>query len=124
MSATFPCNDIQERLVAGAPLDEADQTHVLACPTCGRLASEHARLEAAFVDSLESSVRVPLGFADQVMATIAHERAQSPQRLDRLIARPWVQIVLAHVGLAVAIANVLRVVLASLLPTTSLGGAR
>ena len=107
--------------MAGQRLDEAGQTHLAGCPGCTRVADEHFALEALLVDELDNLVQVPDGFADRVMARLDEV---APDKLDRLLGRRWFQIALAHVGLAMAIANVLRFVLASLVPSASLGGAR
>jgi anti-sigma factor RsiW len=123
MRSVSPCNDIQERLVADGALDDEQKSHVLTCSRCSRMAAAHATMVAAFCDALQAAVEIPEDFADRVMAQL-EEDAPSPARRRDLLGRPWVQIALAHVGLAVAVANVVRFVLASLLPSTSLGGVR
>lgn len=123
MRSPSPCNDIQERLAADGLLGEGQQAHVLACANCTRLAEAHAVLAAVFAETFQDDVQIPEAFADGVMARLEGENRDPGRRRD-LLGRRWVQIALAHVGLAIAVANVLRFVLASLLPTMSLGGAR
>jgi hypothetical protein len=80
-------------------------------------------LAAAFDETFLASVQIPEGFADRVMTQI-EAKSRAPGGRRDLLGRRWVQIALAHVGVAVAVANVVRFVLASLLPTLSLGGGR
>jgi hypothetical protein len=49
---------------------------------------------------------------------------QTSSRLDRVLGRSWVQLTLAHVGLAVAAVNLLRFVFSTLVPAVGLGGMR
>ena len=122
---TGSCNTIQERLVLGEALDESEQRHVLDCPHCACVAAEFLALDARIADELSSSVAVPEGFADRVMASL-DEASLWPMegRLDRLLGRRWVQIALAYVGGAAALVNLLRFVLGSLIPGSSLGAIR
>jgi hypothetical protein len=57
------------------------------------------------------------------MAALAPE-AVAVSRLEQLLGRRWVQLALTQVGLAVAIANLLRFVFSTLVPAASLGGMR
>jgi hypothetical protein len=50
--------------------------------------------------------------------------ADATSRFDTLLGRRWVQLALTQVGLAVAIANLLRFVFSTLLSASSLGGVR
>jgi hypothetical protein len=122
---TISCNAIQERLVLGEALDEGRQRHVLDCPHCARVAADFLALDARIADELSSSVAVPEGFADRVMASLDEASLWPTEgRLDRLLGRRWVQVGLAYVGAGVALVNLLRFVLGSLIPGPSLGGIR
>lgn len=121
MKTLFPCNSIQERIVAGEVLDHAAQTHVLSCASCAGMAAEWLALDGAMVDVLNHGAGVPPGFADRVMANLEAAPASSPW-LEGMLARRWVQLVLAHVGAVIAVTNLLRFVFASLVPSASLAG--
>ena len=120
---TLPCNLIQERLAVAEPLSEHDQAHALACPRCARVANLWLTLESAIADQIHGDAKVPDGFADRVMSAL-QQAPQPPTRLERVLGRRSVQLILANVGLAVAIANIVRFVLGALMPASSLGGAR
>ena len=123
MNASSPCTAIQERIVLGEVLDPASQSHVLACASCEKLAAEWLALDSQVADGIDGGVVVPDGFAERVMASLAQSPADS-SRFENLLGRRWVQLALTQVGLAVAIANLLRFVFASLVPGASLGGVR
>ena len=118
------CNAIQERIVMGEVLDEASQAHVLACASCGRTAADWLALDSLVALEIDGGVAVPDGFPDRVMAGLPPEPAAAlpVSRVEILLGRRWVQLVLAQVGLAVAIANLLRFVFSTLVPAASLGG--
>jgi len=116
------CNAIQERIVAGAPLDEASQAHALECGSCSRIAAEWLALESSIADALDDVPEVPDGFADRVMARLEDEACER-RDAARTSGRRWLHIALANLGLAIAVANLLRFILSTLLPTVSLGGA-
>ena len=96
---------------------------MLACAGCGRLAAEFVALDALVSDGIDGGIVVPDGFADRVMADLGAEGA-AVSRFESLLGRRWVQLALAQVGLAVAIANLLRFVFSTLMPAASLGGMR
>ena len=121
MNAPTMCNAIQERIVAGEILDEASQAHTLACASCSSFAAEWLALDGLIAEGIDGKVAVPDGFADRVMKSIA-PATDAASRLDVLLGRRWVQLALTQVGLAVAIANLLRFVFSTLLPASSLGG--
>jgi hypothetical protein len=123
MNVPVSCNAVQERIVVGEALDEASQTHVLACASCTRLAAEWVALDGQVVDGIDGGVAVPDGFADRVMANLAPELAEI-SHLEQWLGRRWVQLALTQVGLAMAIANLLRFVFSTLVPAASLGGMR
>jgi hypothetical protein len=123
MKSSISCNAIQERIVVGDALDDASQTHVLACASCSGLAAEWLALDDLVADGLDGGIAVPDGFAERVMAALVPQSA-AVSRLDRLLGRRWVQLALTQVGLAVAIANLLRFVFSTLVPAASLGGMR
>ena len=109
------CNAIQERIVAGDALDDASQTHVLGCTSCSLFAAEWLALDGLVAEGLDGGITVPDGFVDRVMASL-DPAAAADSRFERLLGRRWVQLALTQVGLAVAIANLLRFVCATLVP--------
>jgi hypothetical protein len=121
MSSSSPCNAIQERIVAGDALDDANQAHVLGCASCSLLAAEWVALDSLVAHGLDIGIAVPDGFADRVMASL-EPTSGAGARFERLLGRRWVQLALTQVGLAVAVANLLRFVFATLVPAASLGG--
>lgn len=124
MNVSTTCNAIQERIVVGEVLDEASQAHVLACTSCGRMAADWLALDSLVAEEIDGGIAVPDGFADRVMAGLSPDLAGAVpvSRVESLLGRRWVQVVLAQVGLAVAIANLLRFVFSTLVPAASLGG--
>lgn len=121
MSESISCNTIQERIVVGEEMDGLGQSHVVDCPRCARVAADFLVLDARVADELSTAIAVPEGFADRVMSCLD----EAPlSRLDGLLGRRWVQIGLAYVGAALALVNVFRFVLSSLIPGASLGGMR
>ncbi|HEX7507965.1 MAG TPA: hypothetical protein VF550_14400 [Polyangia bacterium] len=120
MTSTTSCNAIQERIVVGDILDEASQEHVLVCASCGRLTAEWVALDGLVAHGLAGGIAVPDGFADRVMDRIESQPA-ADSRIQSLLGRRWVQLALTQVGLAVAIANLLRFVFSTLVPAASLG---
>jgi len=123
MDLSMSCNAIQERIVVGDALDDASQAHVLACASCGSLVAEWVALDSLVAGEIDGGIAVPDGFADRVMASLAPESV-AVSRFDTLIGRRWVQLALTQVGVAVAVANLLRFVLSMLVPASSLGGMR
>ena len=121
MSASISCNTIQERIVVGEALDEVSQAHVVDCPLCARVAADLLVLDARVADELSAAIAVPEGFADRVMSRLDEDPLT---RLDRLLDRRWVQVGLAYVGAALALVNMFRFVLSSLIPGAGLGGMR
>ena len=121
MTSSTSCNAIQEWIAVGDVLDEASQEHVLVCASCGRLAAEWVALDDLVAHGLEGGIAVPDGFADRVMDRIESQPA-ADSRIQSLLGRRWVQLALTQVGLAVAIANLLRFVFSTLVPAASLGG--
>jgi hypothetical protein len=117
------CNAIQERIVVGEALDDASQSHVLACESCRGLAAEWLVLDGFVADGIDSGIAVPDGFAERVMDALAPELA-AVSCFEQLLGRRWVQLALTQVGLAVAIANLLRFVFSTLVAAASLGGMR
>jgi hypothetical protein len=120
--STLPCNLIQEHLAVGESLSEPDQAHVLACPSCARVAQLGLALDTQIAEQLDGGVRVPDGFADRVMSAL--DQAPRAAAVDRWLGRRSVQLILANVGLAVALANIVRFVLGTLVPAAGLGGVR
>jgi anti-sigma factor RsiW len=116
-----PCNRVQEQIVAGCALDETDQAHVVTCASCAALAAEWLALDGAIASGLAGGPEVPAGFADRVMAAVAAPAAAAT-RTERWLEQRSVRLVLANLGLAVALSSLLRFLLATLLPAASLGG--
>jgi hypothetical protein len=114
-----PCTVIQERIVAGETLGEAEQAHVLDCAPCSRFAADCLVLDSLVADGMNAAVALPDNFADRVMNELDVARSD---RWHDLFGRRWIQIAAANVGIAVAVINLIRFVLATLVPTTSLGG--
>ena len=113
-----PCTVIQERIVAGGRLGEAEQNHVLACGPCSRFAADCLVLDSMVEDGMNAAVSVPDDFADRVMNGLEVAPAH---RFQELFGRRWIQVAFANLGIAVAIINLVRFVLAALIPTASLG---
>ncbi len=112
------CTVIQERIVASEVLDEAAQSHVLDCAACSRFAADCIVLDSMVEDGMNVAVALPDDFADRVMGKLDVAPAD---RWQDLFGRRWIQIALANVGVAFAVVNLVRFVLATLVPTTSLG---
>jgi hypothetical protein len=121
MPDNAPCNRIQEQIVAGEALDEADQAHVVACASCGTVAAEWLALDSTIADGLDGGTAVPGGFADRVMAAVEAFPAVS-SRTEHWLDRRWLRVALANIGLAVALSSVLRFMFSTLIPAVSLGG--
>lgn len=118
------CTETQEKLIRGEALDDGERDHALTCPECGALAADCATLVAALAE-LEPSV--PEGFADRVMASIAHEVAagSAVERAapTRWYERRWAGVLLSSAAALVALLNVARFVAGVLIPAGSFGGA-
>src|SRR4051794_2575991 len=112
------CNDTQEKVARGEPLDPAEATHASRCAGCARVVAEASLLEAALV-ALAPGI-VPVGFADHVMAEVATLEVALPAS-GRWFERRWVQIVLAHAGAAFTVFNVARLLARILIPEIALG---
>jgi len=119
MNVAIVCNAIEERIAVGHALDEASQAHVLVCQRCAEAVAEYLALDALVGDELGGAA-VPDGFADMVMAALPKD---SSSWGASVLERRWVQVALAHLGAAVALANLLRFVFSSVIPSASLGGA-
>jgi len=116
---TSACTRIQERIVAGEALGDVEQTHVLACAGCARLAADCVALDSLVADEIHGAIALPDDFADRVMRRLD---AESPAAGDELWGRRWVQVALANVGIVFALVNLVRFVFATLIPTATLGG--
>lgn len=113
-----PCNVIQERIVAGERLCESDQAHVLGCAVCSRFATDCLVLDGMVTDGIDAAVSLPDDFTDRVMGSLDVGPEAGWQGF---FGRRWIQIALAHVGVAFAVINLVRFVLAALISTASLG---
>jgi hypothetical protein len=72
-------------------------------------------------EGVDGAGSIPDDFADRVMRDLDGHRTRA-LRWDDLFGRRWVQLAIANVGLAVAVANLVRFVFSALLPTAALGG--
>lgn len=115
------CNEVQERIVAGAVLDEPGRAHVMGCAACDRVAAEWLELDGLVAQAMDGAT-VPVGFADRVMAAIAAE-VEAPSFVERILRARWLRLAAAHLGLVAALLSLLRFVLSALLPAASLGGS-
>lgn len=118
------CTVVQERIVASQTLDEAEQAHVLGCAECSRFAADCLALDSMVADSVGDAVSIPPDFADRVMAELDQPTPDPAQarRWEDLFGRRWMQVAIANVGIAFAVANLVRFVFSALLPTAALGG--
>ena len=116
---TFACTSIQEQIVAGERLGEAEQAHVLACAACAQLAADCVALDSLVADEVAGAFSPPDDFADRVMRSL--DADAKPDGKD-LLERRWVQVLLANLGVAFALVNLARFVFATLIPTATLGG--
>jgi hypothetical protein len=112
------CNDTQEKIARGAPLDPAEATHASRCAGCAQVVADASLLEAALA-ALAPGV-VPAGFADRVMVEVATLQTATTGP-TRWLERRWVQIALAHVGAAFTVLNVTRLLMRILIPEIALG---
>jgi hypothetical protein len=112
------CNDTQEKVARGEPLDPAEAAHASRCAGCAQVVADASLLEAALA-ALAPGV-VPGGFADRVMAQVATLEVASPASA-RWFERRWVQIALAHAGAAFTMLNVARLLVRILIPEIALG---
>jgi len=111
-----PCNDIQEKIAGGVPLDAEAQGHVLDCTGCAPVAAAYSLLDSA----LEAMApAVPPGFADRVMALIAEDDGAPSLRW---FERRWVQIGFAHAAAACTLFNLARFVMQVFVSNVALGG--
>jgi hypothetical protein len=114
------CVLIQEQISWDRQLPEEIQLHVLNCEGCSRVAAEFASLDSWMAEHLDASI--PDGFANMVMARIAAQpygrpdTAWLPTRPGRILSSPWIQLGLVAAGSAIAILNLIRFVLAVMLP--------
>jgi len=109
------CNDVQEKIAGGRPLDREEQGHAAGCARCAAVAASYSLLDTA----LEVFVpAVPAGFADRVMAQIAADAAGRARWFER---RP-VQLALAHAAALCAAFNVIWFVVRVFAADVALGG--
>lgn len=123
------CNETQEKIAAGLALSAGEQRHTAACARCTAVAASYSLLDA----TLETfASRVPDGFADRVMALVAHE-AGSPELGDgrserdgvlplRWFERRPFQLVVAHAAALCAVFNVAWFVMRIFVADVALGG--
>jgi hypothetical protein len=111
---------MQERIVAGERLGEEHQAHVLGCTQCARFAADCLALDSMVENGVDAAVSVPDDFADRVMRNL--DVANPGVHWQDFLGRRWIQVVLANLGVAVAVINLVRFVFSALIPTASLGG--
>ena len=114
------CALIQEQIAWDKDLPEEIQMHVLSCEECNRVATEFAGLDSWIAEHLDASI--PEGFADGVMARITQKpqidsgRRWLPETSRRILASRWMQVGIVAAGSVIAILNLIRFVLAVILP--------
>lgn len=112
------CNDTQEKVACGEPLDPGAATHASRCAGCAQVVAEASLLEAALA-ALAPGV-VPAGFAERVMVEVATLDIRTTASAS-WFERRWVQIALAHAGAALTVLNVARLLARILIPEIALG---
>lgn len=112
------CNETQEKVARGEPLDPAAATHASRCSGCAQVVAEASLLEAALA-TLAPGV-VPAGFADRVMREVATLDIGTA-RAASWFERRWVQVALAHAGAALTVLNVARLLVRIVIPEIALG---
>ena len=112
------CNDTQEKVARGEPLDPGEATHASRCAGCAQVVAEATLLEATLAALAPGGV--PAGFAERVMAEVAALEVAIPGAA-RWFERRWVQIALAHAGAAFTMLNVARLLVRILIPEIALG---
>jgi hypothetical protein len=112
------CTAIQERIVAGERLCDTEQAHILGCDPCSRFAADCLVLDSMIADGMHAVVTLPDDFADRVMSKLDGSPSDGWQEF---FGRRWIQLLFANVGIAFAIVNLVRFVLATVMPTASLG---
>ena len=114
------CALIQEQIAWDKALPEEIKVHVLSCKDCSRVATEFASLDSWMAEHLDASI--PEGFADSVMARItARPHLDSgmrwlPETSRRILSSRWMQIGIVAAGSMIAVLNLIRFVLAVILP--------
>jgi hypothetical protein len=76
-----PCHLIREDIAWGRKLRQEDKKHVFSCIACSEIASQFTELDSLVREAIET--KIPLGFADRVMAKIWKEEPKN----DNLIYR-------------------------------------
>ena len=114
------CALIQEQIAWDKDLPEEIQMHVLSCEACNRVAIEFAGLDSWIAEHLDTSI--PEGFADAVMARVTQKpqidsgRSWLPEISRRILASRWMQVGIVAAGSIIAVLNLIRFVLAVILP--------
>jgi hypothetical protein len=116
------CALIQEQIAWDKELPETIQAHVLSCKDCTRVAMEFASLDSWMAEHLEASI--PEGFANTVMARITTKPHRSgihwlPETSRRILSSRWMQVGIVAAGSVIAILNLIRFVLAVILPVVA-----
>jgi hypothetical protein len=114
-----PCNQVQEKIAGGAPLDGDEQRHAATCPHCASVASTYSLLDATLETFVPALATVPAGFAERVMALIAADDGPPPVRW---FERRAVQIVLANAAAICAVFNLARFLARIFVSDIALGG--
>ena len=111
---------IQEQIAWDRELPEQVQMHVLSCKDCSQIATEFAGLDSWMAEHLEASI--PEGFADAVMSRITTKPAGGsdvpwmPATSRQILSSRWMQAAIVAGGSLIAILNLIRFVLAVILP--------
>src|SRR4051794_7700648 len=103
------CNETQEKVARGEPLDPAAATHASRCAGCAQVVADASLLEAAL--AALAPALVPAGFADRVMLEVATldlgvTGVTGATGAAGWFERRWVQVALAHAGAVLTVLNV------------------
>jgi hypothetical protein len=109
------CNDIQEQLALGESVPTQASEHIRSCVSCTNVALAYSEIDRLLEGTSLSTV-VPEGFADRVMAALAHPPV-------RWWERRTVQIAFTNAAAGISIFNVIRFLFRILVPSLSLGGS-
>ncbi len=120
------CTQVQESIAWSRTLNDTLNKHVLECPQCSDAMRAFAELDACVDSGLD--LEVPHGFANVVMERILiqeQKTANGPMfsHLKLIVEKTFYahygQLIAASVGSVIAIVNVIRFVLAVVIPVGS-----
>lgn len=109
------CNVFQEQLALGGSVSAQVSEHIRSCLNCTNVALAYSEIDRLLEGTSRSTV-VPEGFADRVMAALAHP---SPRWWEGRA----VQIALTNAAAGISLFNLIRFLFRILVPSLSLGGS-